>query len=242
MVARLKSTLGKIPWSLVLRPVLLSGAWLFTPWWSALFLGVFFFFRSGSKPPKLFWSFAVLMGLSLLPKWRDFPAPYQAQFLGFFAVCSVLSWFLILAIKELFFVERAKVQSVLQAILFFLCAIYFFWQFDLVVTSFPGVVFLLACLFLFYDFFSLVSENSQIENWLLALISLLIIAEFSWAVSLLSLGFLNGTALLILIFCTYEYMWLDYFSGCLYPRRVFFNVGLLLVGFFVIALFSNWKI
>ena len=152
------------------------------------------------------------------------------------------SWFLLLAIKELFFVERARYYLLLQSILFFLSTLYFYLQFDIRLISSAGGLFFLALFLLFYEFFSVAGECESQERWLFAFISLLITVEFFWAVSLLPVGFLNGTALIFLVFCCYEYFWLDYFSNTLHRGRVFFNVGVMLAGLLFIAIFSNWKI
>lgn len=242
MAARLKSISATIPWSLLLRPVFLGAMWLLAPWYLTLMAALFFFWRSGSKPGKLFLSFAVLTALSLLPAWVEFRSPYQLQFLLLFLVCFMASWFLILAIKELFFVERARYYLLLQAILFFLVTLYFYLQFDIQLISVPGGLFLLALFLLFYEFFSFVGECIGQERWLFAFISLLITAELFLAISLLPVGFLNGTALIFLVFCCYEYFWMDYFSQALERGRVFFNVGVMLVGLLFVAFFSNWKI
>ncbi|MDP3956814.1 MAG: hypothetical protein Q8P97_02355 [bacterium] len=242
MAARLKSISAKIPWSLLLRPVFLGALWFFAPWYLTVMVAFLFFWRSGSKPGRLFLSFAVLTALSLLPAWAEFHSPYQLQFRLLFLVCFMASWFLIFAIRELFFVERARCYLLLQAILFFLTTFYFYLQFDIQLISLAGGLFLLVLYLLFYEFFSFVGECIGQERWLFSVISLLIAAELFLAVSLLPIGFLNGTALIFLVFCCYEYFWMDYFSHALHPSRVFLNVSVMLVGLLFIALFSNWKI
>lgn len=219
--------------------------WLLAPWYLTVASALFFFWRFGSKPGKLFISLTVLTALSLLPAWTGFRSPYQtyqAQFLLLPLLCFVTGWFLIFAIRELFFAERALSYLWLQTILFFLATFYFYFQFDIRLLSWAGVLFLMVIFLLFYEFFSFIGECAGKERWLFSFVSLLITAELFFAVSLLPLGFLNGTALLLLTFCSYEYFWLDYFLGTLHVRRVFFNVSVLSTGLLFITLFSNWKI
>lgn len=242
MAARLKLILGRTPWSLVLRPVFLSLVWLTGPAWLTVLFAVVFFLRSGSKPGRLLISASILTGLSVFPVWHAFQAPYAGQLSWLFVACFAVCWFLIFAIKELLFIDRAQVLNVLQAIIFFLGTWLFYWQFDMDITSFYGAVFLGGCFFLFFDFFSFVVLRPKPEAWLFAVASLLLFTELFFVASILPLGFLNGTALLFLIFCVYEYACLDYFSLKLSLKRSIFNAGLLLVGMTLIAVSSNWKI
>ena len=211
MAARLKLIYERIPWSLAFRPVFLGAAWFFAPLWLTFIFSLFFFFRSGSKPGRLFLSLIILSVLSLLPKWGQFPAPYQSQFLMIFLACYVLAWFFMFAIKE-----------------------YFFFVF--------GGLFLWGLFLFFYEFFVFMGGYRGKDVWLHALASLFMVGELFLAITFLPLGFLNGTAFMVLIFCIYEYFWLDYFLNTLTQARILLNISVLLAGSLLVTLFSTWKI
>ena len=242
MAARLKLIYERIPWSLAFRPVFLGAAWFFAPLWLTFIFSLFFFFRSGSKPGRLFLSLIILSVLSLLPKWGQFPAPYQSQFLMIFLACYVLAWFFMFAIKEYFFVERLEVYSMLQTILFFMGTFYFFWQFNGNIISLAGCLFFLGVFLLFYEFFVFMGGYLGKDVLLHALASLFMVGELFLAITFLPLGFLNGTAFMVLIFCIYEYFWLDYFLNTLTQARILLNISVLLAGSLLVTLFSTWKI
>ena len=118
METRLRSTLRRIHWSLVLKAGGVAVAWLLFPWYVFLAVALYFYFVPLFHPSKLLFPFLIFLFLAL-------ESPLN---LGFALLLGSL-FYVILGIKDLILIDRRSAYDILTLTLIFLLDIWFFFSF-----------------------------------------------------------------------------------------------------------------
>ena len=198
MVIKLRSTLKRIPWWLGVKAATLAAFWLLTPWWVFLLAAPILFFRSGHRAFNLFVPFVVLVGLSFAgSSWLrvgiEGTPLLGAETLLRYTLAAFFAglWFILLGIKEFFFVRRREVYLLFAASAFFLMTFLVLW------ASIPGE-FTLALFFYALGVVLLLREifPDNVYPFALALLS----AELVWAGSFLAFTLVGMSAALAGLF------------------------------------------
>jgi hypothetical protein len=108
MVAKLKSILRQIHWSLVLRALVFGAAWFVLPFWLFVLIALGFYFVPWLQAGKLFAPFFGLLVLSLV-------VPNSI----FFAIILAAIFYYLLLIKDLLLIDRRAAYEILIFILAF---------------------------------------------------------------------------------------------------------------------------
>ena len=191
MAAKLKSILKPIPWFLAARAVLFGFAWLFLPLWLFVALGLYFYFFPFFQSWKLIFPFCLTLIFGILAT----PSIPAAFFL-------TVVFFLILGIRDLFFINRIAAYELLVFLLLFL----FFLNFFEAVANWQGMSAFFWSLILSITFFLLVrsfvnyadiNANGRTSVMVIGVGSLLL-WQLSIAVLILPLTFFSQAALLFL--------------------------------------------
>lgn len=119
MEAELKLILKRIPWSLAIKALVFGTSWFVLPWPLFLAVGLYFYLFPFFKPSLLGWHFAFVFGISFFldKNWL------MALFLA-------VAFYLILGIKDLFFVNRREAYEFLVLLAIFLGCVAFFEHFS----------------------------------------------------------------------------------------------------------------
>lgn len=214
MEEKLKLTLNRIPWYLVLKAALFGAGWLVLPYWLFLVLAAYLYliplFQAATVGlPFLFTLFlaAVIPG-----------SLWAALFLS-------LLFFFIAGIKDLVFVDRLTAFSLLVLVLLFLLFFYSYSVFDAGLALVSAGWFLGAVLVSFFLFRSFViygfkdRATKRFRNTALALLSFFVL-EIALALLVIPMNFLYSTALLFLAAALLFEMSVDYWGNSLRPRRI----------------------
>lgn len=214
MAEKLKSILGPIPWSLLLKAAVFGAGWFILPFWAFVILAALLYFFPLFQASKLLLPFLLALILAYLVP----PSLWAALFL------SAL-FFFILGVKDLVLTDRDTAFRFLLYILLFIAFFYSFSQFDygLAPASFFWF-FVLSMLFTlllanFFHYSGLGADKRRFKNTVLAILGLLLF-EFSVAVLFLPLNFLLATILIFALAVILFELAADYFSGRLTTPRI----------------------
>lgn len=195
-------------------------------------------------------SYAVFLSAALLLVWR---LSSEIPFLIFLALVSVL-FYLLLGIKNLFFIFRERWYYIFTlALIYFLAALYFladkssyfFWK--------TGGIFLILFL-LWREFLNNLFVNAQLGNAgdrkipargttaLAASVIALLIIETFWTVSLLPLNFINAANLALLAAFAITDTIRRYFNGRLSRNFILLVISIVSLVTLVIFAASSWSI
>ena len=106
MAGKLKSALGRIPWSLLLRAGLAGGGWLYFPFPVFVLACLLIYSRPAFNFSKFLHLFLALLFLA-------FVVPHSAVN----AILLSLIFYLLLGIKELVFIERGDIYEMIFLLL-----------------------------------------------------------------------------------------------------------------------------
>ncbi|MEK7482118.1 MAG: hypothetical protein AAB607_02115, partial [Patescibacteria group bacterium] len=149
-------------------------------------------------------------------------------------------FFILLAIKNLFFINRENYYHFLNNFLFFAVFLIFF-QIDK--TRF----FWLWYLVLFFAVFALFKEPLVQRNYfpskidLLAACLAMVIIQYAWALSLLPIGFLNSLVLMTTGALILKDLLANYLNGLLSRRIVLKNITLFAIFSLIVFIASTWQ-
>ncbi len=155
-----------------------------------------------------------------------------------------LLFFLLLGIKNLIFVRREPLYLLLNGLLFLTIFILFFWSdisrlfFVKYLALFSGLVLLLRE-FLLFSVPNL--ANSQKRNLIICGTAFLIL-QLLWAISLLSVSFLNAASLALLVVLILQDFIGHHLSGTMSRQIVLRNITIFLILFLVIFAASKWTL
>lgn len=220
-------------------------------WWSAvLFLAVSFYFyrRGGTSDISLLYSFAVFLAIILISRWLL----AQNWFFGLSIILASLSFFLMLGFKNLLFLKRAFFYNILNNLLFLLAFLMFFflanqdffWLRYLAVTA--AGYFLFKEFFLLYPMFlegrAQIMPVSSKKATLLSFSFAFLVSQFFWVNSLLPIGFLNSSAVLMVIVLIFKDLTSNYLNGLLDKRVVLKNITIFIIFTLIIFAASKWSL
>ena len=236
MAARLRLILRRIPWFLLAKSIFAGIFLLLAPFWAAALWAAAFYLRAGSRRFWLVFYFLFALALAYSLRASGLPILIYGSVALFAAAL-----FLLLGIKELFFLYRPRAFAALSALLFLEGAVYFFLNLNVESTSSSLLVFSLPAIIFFREFYLFLDESRPARAMLLALPSALIFLELAWAAALLPIGFLNQAALLFAAFSILAYSFMDCLLGALSPRRILAHMAVLALAFALILALSRWS-
>ena len=220
-------------------------------WWSAaLFvLFAFYFYRRGATGDiNLLYSFFVFLGIIIISRWFI----VQTWFFGIIIILSGLSFFVILGLKNLLFLKRSLFHHFLNNFLFLLAFLIFFFldNPDFFWLKYLAIIAAMYCLF--KEFLLLLPEFSEEKSLIMpisdkkaALFSLclaFLASQLLWADSLLPIGFLNSSAIMIVIVLIFKDLTANYFIGLLNKRLVLKNITIFVIFTLIIFMASKWAL
>lgn len=153
-------------------------------------------------------------------------------------------FFLLLGIKEFAFIKKENAFNFLSGFLYFLISIVFFSADKLIGFSF--FFYFTLTFFVYYALFKELIDFSypdfpKTKKALIVAGSALMIMELASAVSLLPLGFLNASALILLFIFILEDLILYHIKGGLSRETILNNVTILIVTAILIFATSKWS-
>lgn len=237
MATELKLTLGKIHWPLLVRSAFLAFFWLFSPAWVFLLCALYFYFSPYFQPWRIFFSFAVFLTLAL------FVPPLFGVWLYAAGIAIGVIFYLILGVKDLVLINRQFAYQTLRLLLFTSILLLFFWW-----GQSPSLLFVWRLLFLsaflfalHYEYFSFFFEGNPSNSFAAALTAFLLF-EAAWVLVWLPIGFLNATAVELLILFMLNDFILRHINGNLNRKITLTNFTVFIFSLLAIFLVSDWTI
>lgn len=183
MAARSKSITNPIPWSSLLKPLLVAAAWLILPWWVFLVVALYCYLVPLFRPFALAPAFLVFLFMTLAAPRGLFQAAYAALVLA-----------LIFGIKDLVIVNRKAAYQLLVFLISFAGCLLLFATFA--AWSAPSAFLSLAFLSLAWFWFVTDATEEQHIPTLPPAIAALIFFEIGVAMFFLPISFFPQAALL----------------------------------------------
>ena len=231
-------------------------------WWSAalFILFAFYFYRRGvTGDISLSHSFFVFLGIVLVSRWFiPLEAPLltgfivQNWFFGMIIILSGLSFFIILGLKNLLFLKRSLFYHFLNNFLFLSAFLIFFFLAnpDFFWLKYLAIIAAMYCLFKefllllpkFSEEKSLIMPISKKKAALFALCLAFLASQLLWANSLLPIGFLNSSAIMMVIVLIFKDLTANYFIGLLNKRLVLKNITIFVIFTLIIFMASKWAL
>src|SRR3989344_5465762 len=241
MVARLKLISNPIPWSLVIKTVVLGGIWYFLPFPIFLVLALYFYLVPMFKPSELAAPYFVTLILAFF---------LQTSFWA--AVFVAVSMYLILGAKDLIFINRKAVYETIVFILVFVMFLRFFQEFG---TWFgiSSVLWSVALAFFTYILFKgflsyegVFGEELTVEarrhKFLILGLSSFIVWQLTWVLVFLPVGSIYQTAVMFLVSIILLELTSAYFSQSLTARKVLMNFTLFFILLVLILTSTKWEL
>lgn len=204
-----------------------------------IFSAFYFYLRPNAERRKIFNSFLIITFYSLaIMEYLSSGAAtvWMAVLFGVF-------FFLLLGIKEFVFVKKENAFNFLSGFLYFLISIVFF-SVDKS-TGFSFFFYFALTFFVYYKLFKELFDFSypdfpKTKKTLIVAGSALIIMELASAISLLPLGFLNASALILLFIFILEDLIFYHIKGGLSRETILNNATILIVA--AILIFATSKL
>jgi hypothetical protein len=236
MVEKLKLITKQIPWSLLLKPIVLGGAWFVAPLWVALVSAVLLysvpFFTTGGTLLQ----FVVMLALM---------AALPHTIINVIGIGIMFA--LIIGIQELIFAYRLRAYEVITVMVLFLAGFAFFSHATNAALQIPLIpLFSIICLFflLFRDTLRryLVTADASDTNHagFLAGLSTLFLLESTVILLLLPLTMFAETAILLLLGTVLLDQASDYLRGSITSARTVFAAILFLGVLGGVLIFIPW--
>ena len=235
MGAKLKSISGRIPWFLLTRVFIFGASWLVLPRWLFFVVALYFYFSPLFEPLKLSIPFSCLLVAAFLV-----PRGLHAAF-----ALSIV-FFLILGIKDYFFIHRSAAYEILIFCLFlglfFGISVHLEEQPRIFSFLFLGGTMiaygLLTKNFLAYSQSAFPSGH---ENMLVGIISLLL-WQVGWAVLILPLSVFSEAAFLFL-FASLLVQWAyDYAHKSLHARKIILQAVIIVAFTVLVFAATEWNL
>jgi hypothetical protein len=236
MVNRLKSAFQNQQSLLVLRVALYGFSLLFVSlfggglWRSTGFfiVALLVYFNPSFNSGKFLASFIVLVFTSFVAL-----ASLTGTSVWIGVAASSILFYIILALKDLAFVNRDWWHSLLHLSLFYMLSALFFYGYSNHPNGYLITLFIIL-LFLFNERFK--------NNFPLSAVLTLIVVEGAWAVGLLPLGFLNSAGALLLLFFVVSDIAFSATLNKLTPRLVLSNVTISILALLFLFISTSWRI
>lgn len=247
MVEKLKLVWKITQLRLILKSLIFAGLlfWVkasqFGIWQILLFTAVGFalYFRNHSQNNwENIYSFLVLFLVSML----GLASLGHIQFILPAIIFFSALFYLILGIKEFYFIRRSRFNSIKNILLIFSVFIVYFMAnkfafFYLKYLAVFLVIFLLIREWLFW-----LEPNFPKRYNLVSFVSAFVVLQCLWAVSLLPLGFLNSASLMTVLIYVLSNTCTDYFKGTLDRNKIVKNFIILIISVALIFFFTNWSV
>ena len=178
--------------------------------------------------------FASVLGMKILAG--------TALFLPGLALFSFI-FYLILGIKDYFFVKRSRLYYISALLIFYLIFIEFFLsdKSQLFLLKYLGVI--LALFLLFKEWLSVIpSFHFPKREAVAAAVAALIGAQFLWVIALLPIGFISSANLMILLVFTLADFLLKHFTGGISKEFLIQHLFFFLILSVLIFWTSNWSL
>lgn len=249
MLGKLNSVLRALPLRLILKAIVFAGFLIgfkfgviptgFFPIFLFILAAVYFYFRSAIHSRQLLFSFLILNFLSLIfiVYWHLDSRLFEAVVI--FGLGAAL--FLILGIKNLFFIERPAFYFLLNNLFFFLIFLFFF-GIDAQIPFIKHILLFVFAYALTGEFLKLFMPEPLRRRALFAAVFAFIIVQAIWAVSFLPIGFLNSAALLLPFVFVLGDLAVHHLDGSLNRRMVLRDTTILIAAGVVISAASKWTI
>ena len=150
-------------------------------------------------------------------------------------------FYLILGIKEIFFIKRSRVYYIASLLILYTLFIIFFLadKSNLFLLKYSGLI--LATFLLFREWLGLISSfNFPKRQFINAALITFIISQMIWAVALLPLGFIAASNLMILISLIMGNLAFAHFTGILSKRYLIQHLVIFILLFGLILGSSMW--
>lgn len=210
--------------------------------WSAVFLifSFVFYFIQPVESKKFVYSFLILVFYSLVFA-KNILNPNVAFGL---AIISGLAFFILLGVKDFVFIKRERFFNFLSGYLYFLVSAAFFLADK---TQFAMLFFYFLTFFAYWaiskEFMELVfPELPKTKRALVVIGSAFLITELATIISLLPIGFLNSSALVILFIFILEDLIFYHLKGKLNRQIIINNITILIVAVILIFAVSKWAL
>lgn len=223
---------GLLVWQLSVKPIGFLPILLF------LSVGSYFYWRPVLGVRQFFGSFLTLLIISIL----------ALRFLNF-TILGIVSglglgflFYWLLGIKNLVFARRSAVYYLLNSFLFFLVFFFFFLIDKSQFFWFKYLAAGLGILFLSKEFLLFFTPDFPKRKTLAAAGFSFLVLEILWAVSLLPIGFLNSSALMLFAVLILMDFIVHHFNGALTRVVILRNITSWIILNVVIFAASNWSL
>lgn len=208
MVIKLRSISKKIPWLLGGKAIGLAALWFLTPLWVFLFAVFYLYFKSQNSLYNLFGLFFVVVALTFVADYwltstiDNTPVMDSYFTLRFiFSILFAILFFIILGIKELFFVRRREFCLIATTLSFFLTSFFTLWSLMPGMLIFRTIPFAIATLILGYTLSRFATNDHSIkENLIYFFIVTFLMTELLWALSYSPFSIISSSILLSVSF------------------------------------------
>ena len=241
MVARLKLISNPIPWSLVIKTVVLGGIWYFLPFPIFLVLALYFYLVPMFKPSELAAPYFVTLILAFF---------LQTSFWA--AVFVAVSMYLILGTKDLIFINRKAIYETIVFILIFVMFLYFFlglgswFGISSILWSVMLALFIYILFKGFLGYEGVLSEELTVEakghKFLVLGLSSFLVWQLTWVLVFLPIGSIYQTAVAFLVSVILLELVLVYFSRSLTARKILMNFTLFFILLVLILTSTRWEL
>lgn len=199
----------------------------------------YFYFRSAIHSGQLIFSFLTLIFLSLI---FIFYWPLNSWLLETVVILGLsAAFFLILGIKNLFFIKRPAFYFLLNNLFFFLIFLSFF-RADFRFLTIKYILVFILSYFLTGEFFKFFITGHSRRRFLFSAVFSFIVVQALWSVSLLPIGFLNSAALLLPFVFILGDLSVHHLEGLLNRRVVLRNITILIASGIIISAASRWTL
>ncbi|MDO8443019.1 MAG: hypothetical protein Q7S81_02055 [bacterium] len=247
MVEKLRSVWKIVQLRLILKSLIFAGLllWVKTSGFGALpvfvfiLMGFILYFRNHSQNNlENIHSFSALLlvsmfSISLLSHFQFiFPA------IIFFSVL----FYLMLGIKEFYFVRRYEWNSVKNTLLIFSIFLVYFMSNKYTFFYLKYLAVFVVIFFLIKEWLFWLEPNFPKRYNFIAFVFSFLVLQLSWAVSILPLGFLNSASLMtVFVYIMFDSC-TDYLKGVLTKKQIIKNFIILALSFIAIFIFTKFSI
>lgn len=232
MEAKLKSTLNRIPWSLLLKACILSLSWLILPFWMFLVVAFYFYFIPFFQSFKLIIPFILTMLASAIIPYGF----WSAVFLG-------VLFFFLLGIKNLIFVDRFDNHQTMVFLILFLIFFGFFRHFPNWEKWTASLISLgsgLSFFFLLGELADYIKGMNRSKKLFIAGIGSFLVWQAALVILFLPLNYFYQTALLFLSSAILMDIFLVYLGKKMNRTKILADFSIFFVIVVIILASANW--
>ena len=247
MVEKLRSVWRIVQLRLILKSLIFAALlfWVKTSQFGVLpilifiAVGLVLYFRNHPQNNlENIYSFLALLSVSIL----SINLLGRAQFILPAIIFFSFLFYLILGIKDFYFIRRYEWNSVKNIFLIFSIFLVYFMSNKYVFFYLDYLAVFIAMFFLIKEWIFWLEPNFPKRYNFVAFVFSFLILQILWAVSILPLGFLNSASLMaIFIYIMFDSC-TDYFKGILTKKQIIKDLIILTFSFIAIFFFTNWKI